>query len=84
MISIWTSLNCCFVELNHKSLDLSKLKTFAEDKLNVTQKLKFVWGEGRKPCGKKKQMLVTSILLFSHNVFNSLILKGHRNLGLFC
>ena len=29
---------------NHKILDWSKLKTFADDKINVTERLKFVPG----------------------------------------
>ena len=56
---------------NNKILGLPKLKAFADDKINVTQKLKFALGRGRKHCGKRKKMLVTSIFSFSHNVFTS-------------
>ena len=44
MLSIWISLNfCCLVTRvkslpNDKILDLSKLKAFADDKINVNEK----------------------------------------------
>ena len=37
---------------NNKTLDLSKLKTYAEDKINVTEKLKFVIGRVENIVGK--------------------------------
>ena len=46
---------------NDKILDFSKLKAFADDKINVTKELKFGMGKGRKHCGEKEKMLVTSI-----------------------
>ena len=49
---------------NDTFLDLSKLKAFADDKINVTEKLKFILGQ------------VTSIFSFSHNVFKSLLFQG--------
>ena len=42
---------------NHKILEQSKLKEFADDKINVTEKLKFVW-EGLKTLWKKEKMLL--------------------------
>ena len=40
---------------NEKILDLSKLKAFADDKISVTQKLKFFFGKGRKHCGNRRK-----------------------------
>ena len=40
---------------NNKILGLPKLKAFADDKINVTQKLKFALGRGRKHCGKRRK-----------------------------
>ena len=37
---------------NGKLLDWSKLKAFADDKINVTEKLKFVLGTGENIVGK--------------------------------
>ena len=37
---------------NNKILDWSKLKAYADDKLNAIEKLKFVFGLGRKQGGK--------------------------------
>ena len=51
MPSIWTSLNSL---PNNKVLDLSKLKGFADDKINVTQKVKFILGRVKKHYGGKK------------------------------
>ena len=51
-----------------KILDLSTLKSFADDKIHVTQKQKFLW-EGKKTLWEMEKMLVTSIFSFFHNVF---------------
>ena len=51
-------------------LDKSKLKAFADDKINVTEKLKFVLGR------VENIVLVTSIFFFSHNVFKRLLIQG--------
>ena len=37
---------------NHKYLDWSKLKAFADDKINVTEKMKFVFGRVENIVGK--------------------------------
>ena len=37
---------------------------------------------GRKDCGKKEKMLVSSIFSFSHNVFKRLLFQGRQKLGL--
>ena len=61
---------------NDEILDLFKLKAFADNKINVTQKLKFV-SLRVEDIGEKEKMLVTSIFSFSHNVFKSKIPQGH-------
>ena len=67
---------------NDKILDCSKLKTFADDKIYVTEKVKFVLGTIKKTLWEKEKMLVTSIFSFSHNVFKSLFLQGRYKSGL--
>ena len=57
---------------NDKILDRSNLKAFAEDEINVTEKLKLFW-EGQKTLWKKEKMLVTSIFSFPHSVFKKLL-----------
>ena len=40
---------------NDKILETSKLKAFADDKINVTQKLNFLFGKSRKHCEKRRK-----------------------------
>ena len=40
---------------NDRSLNLSKLKAFADDNLNVNQKYEICFGKGRKHCGKRRK-----------------------------
>ena len=49
----------------------TKLKAFAGDKINVT-KNEICYGKGRKHCGKRKKMLVTSIF-FSPQCFQKAV-----------
>ena len=69
---------------NNKTLHWSKLKAFADDKINVNENLKFGLGKVEnifflKFVVKRKKMLVTSIFSFSQNVFKSLLLQGFCN-----
>ena len=52
-------------------MDWSRLKAFADNKSNVTKKLKFVLERVENIVGKEK-MLVISIFSFSNNVFKRL------------
>ena len=52
---------------NNKILDWSKLKELADDKINVTEKVKFGFGHIDNIVGKV-EMLVTSIFSFSRNI----------------
>ena len=58
-----------------KFLDWSYLKAFADKKVNVIEKLKFVSQRIENMVGKKK-MLVTTIFSFFHNVSKSLLCQG--------
>ena len=49
---------------NDKILDLSKLKAFAEDKISVTQKLKFKLGRVENNVGKGENAGYQHFLLF--------------------
>ena len=53
----------------YKTTKLSQLEACADDKINVTEKLKICVGKGRKTLWEKEKMLVTSIFCFFHNVF---------------
>ena len=62
---------------NDKILDLSELKAFADERINVVKKIKICLRKGRKTWWKKEKMLVTSIFSFSHNVFKrGCVVKG--------
>ena len=49
---------------NDKILDLSKLKAFADNSLNVNQKLKFALGRAEKIVGKGENAGYQHFLLF--------------------
>ena len=49
---------------NDKILDLSKLKAFADDKINVTENLKLVLGRVEKIAGKGENAGYPHFLLF--------------------
>ena len=48
--------HCCINSLpTDKILDYSKLRAFADDKINVTHKLNLVMGSVDKHCGKRRK-----------------------------
>ena len=51
---------------NNKILDWSKLKAFANEKINVTEKLKFVLGKVINIVGKGGNAGYQRFLLFPH------------------
>ena len=60
---------------NNKKLDWSKSKAFADDKINVIEKLKFVLGRVENMVGNGENAGYQHFLLF-HNVFNRLVFQG--------
>ena len=50
---------------NDKFLDLSKLKTFADNKINANEKMKFVSGRVENIVGKEENAGYQHFLLFS-------------------
>ena len=62
-------------------LDWSQSKAFADDKINVIEKLKHVL-ETVENIMLEKKMLATSIFSFSDYVFNKLFLQGRLKSGL--
>ena len=57
-----------------KILDESKLKSFSDDKINVTKSLKLVL-ERVENIMQIEKMLIISIFSFSHNVFKRLLIQ---------
>ena len=63
MLSVWTNLivDCSKKSYrvnslqNNKILNQSKLKAFAGDKINMTEKLKFVLGRVENIVGKRRK-----------------------------
>ena len=55
---------------NDKILDWSKFKAFADDKINVCEKLKFGLGRVEKIVGKGENAVYQHFSFF-HNVFKS-------------
>ena len=58
---------------NKKIIDWSKLKAFADDKMSVSEKLKFVLGRKESFVGKGENFF-TSIFSFSHNGYQHFFL----------
>ena len=60
--------DCLFIQFNSlpkgKILDSTKLKAFADDKINVTQKLKFAVGRVENIVGKEENAGYQHFLLF--------------------
>ena len=54
---------------------VTKLKAFADDKINMNEKLKLGLGKVEHIVGNW-EMLVTSIFPFFHNVFKSPLFQG--------
>ena len=78
--------------LSEKAINLQKSRTGLSGKNRqgrpcrsqnkCNSRTEILFGMGRKNCGKKVKMLVTSIFSFSHNVFKWLFLLGHLKSGL--
>ena len=66
---------------NDKIVDLSKLKAFADDKLNVTQKLKFPLGRVENFVGKGENAGYQHFLLFPQ-CFLKASLSGSLKVGI--
>ena len=66
---------------NDKILDWSKLKAFADDKINVTEKLKFVLKRVENILGKGENAGYRHFL-FSNYVFKRLYIQGCSKSGL--
>ena len=62
---------------NDKILDRFKLNAYADDEINVAEKLEFVFGRVEKIVGKGENAGI-SIFSFSHNVFKRLLLRGDK------
>ena len=64
--------------------DWSKSKECADDNFKFDKNGRMLSIQtGRKPCGKKEKLLVTSNFSLFHNVFKRLILHTRKNQGLF-
>ena len=66
---------------NHKILDLSKLKAFADDKINVTEKLKFLLGRVENIARKGDNAGYQHCLLFPQ-CFQKATLSGSLKVGI--
>ena len=63
-----------------KILDISKLKAFADNKRNATQKLKVILSRV-EITGEKEKMMVTSSFSFSLNVFKTSVCQDRWSVG---
>ena len=61
---------------NDKFVDWSKLKAFADDKINVSEKLKFVVGWVEKHCGKRRKCWLPAFYPFPTMFLKDFFFKG--------
>ena len=66
---------------HNKILDLTKLKAFADDKLNVTKMIISVFDRVENIVGKG-EIACTSYFSFSHNVFKRPVSQGRQKVSL--
>ena len=66
---------------NDKFLDWSKLKAFADNKINMTEKLKFVFGRVENVEGKGENAAYQHFLLFPQ-CFQNLSCSGSLKAGM--
>ena len=64
-----------------KILDKTKLKAFADDKLNVTKMIFSIFDRVENIVGKG-EIACTSHFSFSHNVFKRLLSQGDQKVSL--
>ena len=67
--------------MDDKSLDQTKLKAFADDKLNVTKMIISVFDRVENIVGKG-EIACTSNFSFSHNVFKRLLSQVRQKVSL--
>ena len=75
---VWERVNLC---TSNKILNMTKLKEFADEKLNGAKMTIFLFDRVENNVGKGEHMLVTSIFSFSHSVFESLFLFADEKLN---
>ena len=61
---------------------LRRDKELADDKINVTEKIKLVLGRVENIVGKGENAGYQHFFSFSHNVFKSLLFQGCKKSGL--
>ena len=61
---------------NKKNLELPLNESICWRKNKCDSKTEICFGKGRKNCGEKEKMLVTSIFSFTHNAFKRLLSQG--------
>ena len=64
---------------NKKSLDWSKLKAFAEDKINET-KIEIRFGKGKKHCGKRRKCWLPAFSTFPTMFLNGFYFRVVKSL----
>ena len=60
---------------NDKTLDWSKLKAFADDKIDMTEKFKFVLKRVENIVGKRRKCWLPAFSPFSQNVFKAFFIR---------
>ena len=76
---VWERVNS---SPNDKFLDWSKLEALADNRINVIEKSKFVFGTGRKHCGKRRKCWLPAfspfLTMFSIGLFLRVVISQVR------
>ena len=64
---------------NHKILDWSKLKAFADGKIAITKELKCIFRNGRKHCGKRRKCWFPAFSPFRTKFSKSIFDRGVKS-----
>ena len=66
---------------NDKNLDCPEVKTCADNKINVNEKLKFWFEKGRKQCGKRRKLCWLPVFLIFPQCFLKPSISGLLKVG---
>ena len=66
----------------NKILDQSKLKAFADDKINVTKNIEICYENGRKHCGRRRKCWLPSFSPFPTMFSKGFLVPGLLKVGI--
>ena len=65
------------LKLSNNILDCAKLESFADEKLNISLSIKFMFDRTGKNVGKRKVVIKSIFLFFFYNFLKNVSPQGH-------